>query len=254
MYFDAHAHLDDDKFYGDLDEVVPRMLSAGVTEVVNAGCDLPSSATGLVLAHTYPWCYATVGVHPHTASEMCKETLDALELLAHDPKCVAIGEIGLDYHYDFSPRDVQREAMVVQLELAHRLHLPVVLHLREAFGDACKILDDNRRLLQDGVLVHCYSGSLELARDFFNGLDAYYSFGGALTFAKNKGEILSVIPRERLLIETDAPYMTPVPHRGKRNDPSLLPLTAAKMAELLGMTVEDVAAVTRANAKRLYRL
>ncbi len=254
MYFDAHAHLDDDKFWGELPQVVDRIRSAGVTAVVNAGCDLPSSVAGLVLANTYPWCYATVGLHPHVASEWNEETCRILKVLSKDPRCVAIGEIGLDYHYDFSPREVQKEVFERQLELAHEQHMPVVLHLREAFGDATEILSRRRDLLTDGVLVHCYSGSVELARDFFNKLDAYYSFGGALTFAKNKGEVLSAIPQDRILLETDAPYMTPVPYRGKRNDPSLLPLTAAKMAELMGLTIEEVADLTFRNAKRLYRL
>ncbi|MBO4534531.1 MAG: TatD family hydrolase [Clostridia bacterium] len=254
MYFDAHTHLDDDKFLGEVSQVACRLVEAGVSGVVNAGCDLTSSVEGLMLAHTYPWCYATVGVHPHEASTVCEEVYPLLEMLAKDPRCVAVGEIGLDYHYDFSPREVQREVFIRQLELAHRLHLPVVLHLREAFGDTVEILNARRGLLTDGVLVHCYSGSAELARDFFNTLDAYYSFGGALTFAKHKEDVLSVIPRDRLLLETDAPYMTPVPHRGKRNEPALLPLTAAKMAEMLGMTLEEVAELTTANAKRLYRL
>lgn len=253
MYFDAHAHLDDEQF-DDLIPVVEAMQQAAVCGVVNASCDVASCHTSQQLARTYDWCYCTAGIHPHYAAEVTDADYDEVVQCAAYAKCVAIGEIGLDYHYDFSPREAQREVFVRQLALAHSLHLPVVLHLREAYADANAILLANRALLTDGVLLHCYSGSAELVRDVYNELDCYYSFGGALTFAKHKAEVLAAIPPQRLLLETDCPYMTPVPYRGTRNSPANLPLIAAKMAELLGMSVEQVAELTTQNAHRLYRL
>ena len=254
MLFDAHAHLDDEKFGGELDGVVEKLLEAGVVGVVNAACDEDSCHTSLALAEKYPWCYFTVGIHPHCAKDYTPETEALIRRLAAHPKCVAVGEIGLDYHYDNSPREAQRAVFARQLVLADELGKPVVLHLREAYEDANQILAQHRDKLRNGVLLHCYSGSAELARDVYNGLDAYYSFGGAITFAKHKDKVLAVIPPERLLLETDCPYMTPVPLRGQRNDPSLLPYVCAKMAELIGKTPEEVALLTTQNARRFYRL
>lgn len=253
MYFDAHAHLDDEQFDG-LEDIVQTMLLAGVGGVVNAACDLASCQTSQALADTYDWCYCTAGLHPHYAQDADENTYLRIRQFAAHPKCVAIGEIGLDYHYDFSPREVQREVFARQLALAHELHMPVVLHLREAYQDANEILLAHRDLLQDGVLLHCYSGSAQLAKDVYNKLDCYYSFGGAITFAKHKDEVLQAIPRERLLLETDCPYMTPVPLRGTRNTPANLPLIAAKMAQLLEMDEQEVQRLTTQNARRFYRL
>ena len=253
MYFDAHAHLDDEQF-DDLSPVIEAMQLARVEGVVNAACDLKSCQTSQQLAHLYAWCYCTAGIHPHYAADVSPRDYDAIAAYAADKKCVAIGEIGLDYHYDFSPRDVQQQVFVRQLALAHDLHLPVVLHIREAYADANAILTANRSLLTDGVLLHCYSGSAQLVRDVYNPLDCYYSFGGAITFAKHKEEVLRAIPPQRLLLETDCPYMTPVPYRGTRNSPANIPIIAAKMAELTATTIEQVARLTTANAHRLYRL
>lgn len=253
MYVDAHAHLDDEQF-DDLGPVIAAMRAADVGLVVNAACDVGSCRSSQNLADTYDWCYCTAGVHPHYAQDVTPNTYAAIAAYAAHPKCVAIGEIGLDYHYDLSPRDVQRQVFVAQLQLAHELHLPVVLHIREAYADANDILLSHRDLLTDGVLLHCYSGSAELARDVYNGLDCYYSFGGAITFAKHKDEVLRAIPRNRLLLETDCPYMTPVPLRGRRNSPANIPLVAARMAELLGESLDEIRRCTTDNARRFYRL
>lgn len=254
MYFDAHAHLDDEQFAEGLDAVLPAIAAAGVEGVVNAACDLNSCHTSGALARNVPWIWCTAGVHPHYADKVDDEALSKVADYARMDKCVAVGEIGLDYHYDFSPREVQRQAFAAQLALAHELRMPVVLHIRDAYQDANEILLANRSLLTDGVLLHCYSGSAELVRDVYNALDCYYSFGGAVTFAKHKDVVLREVPRERLLLETDCPYMTPVPLRGQRNTPANIPLVAAKIAELLGVSVEHIARTTTQNARAFYRL
>ena len=251
MYFDAHAHLDDEQFAEGIDDVLAAVEAAGVEGVVNASCDADSIRTSHLLAQRVPYVWCTAGIHPHYATQADH---DLVADYARRAKCVAVGEIGLDYHYDFSPRDVQRRVFVDQLALAHELRMPVVLHVREAYQDANEILLANRSLLADGVLLHCYSGSMELVRDVYNGLDCYYSFGGAVTFAKHKEEVLRAVPRERLLLETDCPYMTPVPYRGQRNTPANIPLVARKIAELLDTDEREIARVTTANAKAFYRL
>lgn len=254
MYFDAHAHLDDEMFSDGLADVLPAIQAAEVEGVVNAACDIDSCHTSGVLARTVPFIWCTAGVHPHYADSVDDGVLQRVAAYAKMEKCVAVGEIGLDYHYDFSPREAQRKAFLAQLDLAHTLRMPVVLHIRDAYQDANEILSANRSLLTDGVLLHCYSGSTELVRDVYNGLDCYYSFGGAVTFAKHKDAVLREVPPERLLLETDCPYMTPVPLRGRRNTPANIPLIAAKIADLLGVSVEQIARSTTANARRFYRI
>jgi len=254
MYFDAHAHLDDEQFAEGLADVLPLVQAAGVEGVVNAACDLDSCRTSHLLAQSVPYIWSTAGIHPHSAEGTGDEHYQEVLRYAGMDKCVAIGEIGLDYHYDFSPRDTQRRVFEAQLALAHELHMPVVLHIREAYADANDILLANRSLLADGVLLHCYSGSAELVRDVYNKLGCYYSFGGAVTFAKHKEEVLSAVPSDRLLLETDCPYMTPVPLRGQRNTPANIPLVCRKVAELLARDEREIAAETTRNAKVFYRL
>ncbi len=254
MLVDAHAHLNDESLFDKAAELVDAYRAKGVGLVINGGYDLPSSQRGKELAERFSDCYFTVGMHPHDSRLADENMYDAFKTLASHPKAVAIGEIGLDYHYDLSPRDVQAREFVRQLELADSLKLPVVIHLREAYEDFNRLLKDNRRYVNNGILLHCYSGSAELAAEVYNEYGAYYSFGGALTFSKHKDKVLAVIPRDRLLLETDCPYMTPVPLRGTPNSPANLPLIRDKMAELTGLQPSEIEEMTTENAKNFYRI
>jgi len=255
MLKDAHAHLNDPAFLDDVDEVVNKLKDSGVGMVVNAAWDRESAIKAMELAEKYSGFYFTIGVHPHQSKDAIESDFYIFEDLAKHEKCVAYGEIGLDYHYDLSPRDVQRKIFEYQLQIADSLSLPVVLHLREAYKDANDILSANKNKLNNGVLLHCYSGSMELARDFYNKLDCYYSFGGAITFKNaNKGDTLRAIPKNRILLETDCPYMTPVPFRGQRNDPSYIGLTRNKMAEELNLTSDEIEEITSQNFDNFYRI
>lgn len=255
MLTDAHAHLNDAKFDGEVDEAIQRARDSRVVKIINAAWDRGSAEKALELAEKYDECYFTVGVHPHQAKDVVEQDYYRFKELAKHPKCVAYGEIGLDYHYDFSPRDVQRAVFDYQIQVAFDLSLPLVLHLREAYGDANQILDKNRKLLTNGVLLHCYGGSMELARDYYNKLDCYYSFGGAVTFKNaNKGDVLRTIPKNRLLLETDCPYMTPVPLRGQRNEPANLPLIRDKIAFELSLSPEEVEDITYSNFSEFYKV
>ncbi|MEA4965887.1 MAG: TatD family hydrolase [Oscillospiraceae bacterium] len=250
MYFDSHAHLNDRAFDGDREAVVTRMLERGVTEVMNVGCCLESSRACIALAERYPFVYAAVGSHPDHADLLDDSTLDQYRAMAAHEKVRAIGEIGLDYHYEDVPRAVQQAAFRRQMALAGALRLPVIVHEREAHGDAMTILDEFPGVT--GVF-HCYSGSWEMAKILL--LRGWYlGFTGVLTFknAKKAVEVAANAPLDRLLIETDCPYMAPEPHRGKRNDPSYLPLTAARLAELRGITPEEAGETTASNARRLF--
>lgn len=255
MLSDAHAHLNDKAFDNDIMSVYEDCLNKGVGIIVNSAWDRASSEKALELAEKYDNMYFTVGIHPHNAIEAKENDLYALIELSRHNKCVAWGEVGLDYHYDFSPRDMQKGFFGDQIAIANELSLPLVLHLREAYQDANEILDKNIDKLNNGVLLHCYSGSMELARDYYNKFGCYYSFGGAITFNKNnKKSVLEVIPKDRLLLETDCPYMTPVPFRGERNTPALLGLVRDRMACDLGLTAVEVENLTYQNIQRFYRL
>ncbi|MEL7610233.1 MAG: TatD family hydrolase [Bacillota bacterium] len=245
-YFDTHAHLSDERFDPDRDALIASFPQKGVTRVLDVACDLRSTGTTLELIRRYEHVYAAVGMHPHEAQHMQNGMMDELRRLLRLPKVCALGEIGLDYHYDFSPRDVQKKWFVEQLELAKELDVPVVLHVREAFGDALEILRAHKQGLK-GVM-HCFSGSIETAFECLN-LGLYISFGGAITFenARRLTDVASRLPLERLLIETDCPYLAPVPFRGKRNDPTLVALVAKKLADLQGVGVEEAARITYEN-------
>ena len=250
-WVDSHCHLDDEKFAGDREAVIERALAAGVERMMAIGTgDGPADLeTAVRLADLHRCFYATVGVHPHDAAKATEETFHRLRDLLSHPKVLALGEIGLDYHYDFSPRDVQRTVFVRQLELARDSGKPIVIHTREAWTDTMQTL---REHYTGAGIFHCFTGGPVEAQE---GLDFgfHLSFGGVLTFPKAElvREAARMTPPDRLLVETDAPYLAPVPHRGKRNEPAFLVETARKLAEVRGIPVEELAAVTTRNFERL---
>ena len=251
--FDTHAHLNDDAFEADREAIIESLGEYGVCRVIDVACDVRTVDKTLELMEKYPFIYGTAGMHPHDASAMDNSLMDRLkEVLAHK-KMLALGEIGLDYHYDFSPREVQRKWFAEQLELARELDMPVTLHIREAFGDCMDILKAHKNGLR-GVM-HCYSGSVETAYECLD-LGLAFSFGGAVTFknAKKPIEVIEKLPLESILLETDCPDMTPVPYRGKRNDPSFIGLVAEKIAEVKGMGVEELSEITFKNANRVFEI
>ncbi len=247
--FDSHAHYDDDRFTEDRDELLKRVFESGVVGIVNCGSDLKSSITSLNLAAKYDKIYAAAGVHPHEAEEMGKNDLLLISDMLNDKKCVAVGEIGLDYHYDFSPRDIQKRVFEQQLIIAKEKDMPVIIHDREAHEDTMELLKKYR---PKGV-VHCFSGSAEMAKEVVK-LGMYIGLGGAVTFknAKKPISVAAAVPEDKLLIETDCPYMAPVPHRGERNDSSLIPFVAEIIASVRGITAQQVLDITCKNAKELF--
>lgn len=255
MLIDTHCHLTDERLLPEVSEVIASAARAGVERLVTVGYDRESSLAGAALAdeHASVWC--ALGVHPHDASSWTEETgAEFARIAAENAKVVAIGEIGLDYHYDLSPREVQREVFARQLALADECGLPAALHVREAYGDCLAVLKENSSLLGHGVLLHCWSGSPESVREF-SAFGAYFAFGGSLTFkgAHKGAESLALVPRDRLLLETDAPYLTPVPFRGRVNRPEYVAYVAGKVAEVLGISREEVEEITTENAKRLFK-
>lgn len=252
MYFDSHAHLDDTRFAQDFDEILARMRESGVTGMMNIGCDLPSSERSVALAERFDWVWAAVGSHPDDAGHVDEALLARYRALCRHPRVKAVGEIGLDYHYDDVPREVQKLAFRLQLQLARETALPVVVHEREAHGDALQILDDFPDCT--GVF-HCYSGSAEMAKELVR-RGWYVGFTGVVTFknARRAVEAVQALPLDRILIETDCPYMAPEPYRGRRNDPSYVPLVAARIAQIKGLSPETVGRATRENAVRLFHL
>ncbi len=248
---DSHCHLDDEKFADDFEAVVERALAAGVTRMmaIGTGNGPPDLEVAVRLAEAHECFYATVGVHPHDAAKATPATFDRLRALAAHPKVLAVGEIGLDYHYDFSPREVQREVFGEQLRLAAEAEKPVVIHTREAWEDTLRMLDENPPRT---LVMHCFTGGAEEARQALS-RGFYLSFGGVLTFpkAENVREAARLTPDERLLVETDAPYLAPVPHRGKRNEPAFLVDTVRRLAEVRGTTAEEIASLTTRNFARI---
>lgn len=250
IIFDSHAHYDDRAFDGDREAVLSALPEAGVCGVINCGVDILSSQKALALAKQYPFLWAAVGIHGQEAGRAKPGDLNRLLPLLDEPRAVALGEIGLDYHYDDgAPRDVQRELLERQLQIAVERDIPVILHDREAHEDMWKLL---QRYKPRGVM-HCFSGSVEMARDLV-GIGMYIGLGGAVTFknARRPIEVAAWVPEDRLLIETDAPYMTPVPFRGKRNSSALIPYTAEKIAQVRGMTTEQILRITKENTQRLF--
>ena len=246
---DSHAHLNDPKLLASVDEVLARAKAVGVSGIIVPGYDLPSSLKAVELAGKYEELYAVVGIHPHEASDYNSEVEAQLKSLLQQDKVVGLGEIGLDYYYDNSPRKVQQEVFKKQLQLALEYDLPVVIHSREAFLDTFNILKEHGKGLR-GVF-HCFSGSLESAKRIIRELGFYISLGGPVTFQKAREplEVGAEVPLDHLLIETDCPYLAPHPHRGKVNEPSFLPLILAKLEELRGEKIEEV---TVNNTKKLF--
>lgn len=251
--FDTHAHLNDDAFDSDREAVIESLAEYGVACIIDVACDVRTVDKTLDLLEKYPFIYGTAGMHPHDAQAMDNSLMDKLRKVLSHKKMLALGEIGLDYHYDFSPREVQRKWFAEQLELARELDMPVTLHIREAFGDCMDILKAHKNGLR-GVM-HCYSGSVETAYECLD-LGLAFSFGGAVTFknAKKPIEVIEKLPLESILLETDCPYMTPVPYRGKRNDPSFIGLVAERIAEVKGMSTDELSEVTFENANRVFEI
>ncbi|MGI6256412.1 MAG: TatD family hydrolase [Acutalibacter sp.] len=249
--FDSHAHYDDSQFDQDREQLLGWVLpEKGVVGILNMGSDLASCRTTLELTRRYDYIYGGMGIHPECARELPEDWLDQLRTLLKEPKVVAIGEIGLDYHWlDECPKDRQQEVFAAQLELAEELALPVVIHDREAHGDTLEFL---KKYKPAGV-VHCFSGSWETAKEIL-GLGMYIGLGGVVTFknARHAVEVAQKLPLERLLLETDAPYMAPVPCRGKRNDSSLIAFVAEKIGELRGMDPQAVLDIAAENTCKLF--
>lgn len=252
MLFDTHAHYDDDRFDEDRDKILSELKNYGVTNIVNIGSSMKTSKSSVELANKYDFVYATVGVHPSETGEMTEADIEELKHLSKNPKVKAIGEIGLDYHYlpDDVPPEVQRKWFARQLDLAKELSMPVVIHDRESKGECLEILKDKK--ISNGV-VHCYSGSAETAKKILD-MGMMISFTGVLTFknARRAVEACKIIPLERMMIETDCPYMAPEPHRGERNFSGYVEFVARKMAEIKNVTYEEVVKITDENAKRFY--
>ena len=253
LLFDTHAHYDDDSFDADRDAVLCAMPEKGVGLIVNPGCDLTSSRKAIELAEKYDHVYAAVGIHPENCGDFVPEHINALRELARHPRVVAIGEIGLDYYWaENPPREFQQEVLRRQLALAVELEKPVIIHDRDAHADTLAIVKEFPGLR--GVF-HCFSGSVEMARQLID-MGWYLGFDGPITYknAKKAPEVIAAIPPERMLIETDSPYLTPVPHRGERNDSSFVGLVAEKIAQVRGMAVEDVVRLTMENGKRFFAI
>jgi len=266
MLFDSHTHFNNEDLtslerqalFNTVDNAVRDGRMSGAVDI---GFDLPSSEMAAEHARAWPWCYAAVGCHPHDARTMDEEKLARIGQLAGEDKVVAIGEIGLDFYYDRSERDMQRHWFRRQIQLANELMMPITIHAREADQEVMDILKEEGAFSEDrkkhfghaGVLLHCFSGSAELGVQYVK-LGAYISVAGPVTYKNNKKTVAmaAAVPIERLLVETDAPYLTPVPFRGKRNTPLFVEYTARKIAEINGLTFEETAAITRDNAMRFY--
>ncbi|MFD0677092.1 MULTISPECIES: TatD family hydrolase [unclassified Paenibacillus] len=254
MLTDTHTHLNAPQFDEDRHDVIQRALESGISRIINVGFNRETIPSSIALAEQYDFIYSTVGWHPQDAKDMTADDLDWIEQLCAHPKVVAIGEIGLDYYWDTSPKDVQDRVFREQIRLARKLGMPIVIHNRDAHHDILQVLREEKASDVGGVM-HCFSGSWETAKLCMD-MNFHISFGGPVTFknAKQPKEVLEKVPLERLLIETDAPYLTPHPFRGKRNETAYVKLVAETAAELKGLTLEELARVTTQNAVTLFGL
>lgn len=253
MFFDTHAHYDDPMFDEDRDEILDNMRKNSVDFILNPGCDVKTSCTAIGLAERWDFLYGAAGIHPEQAVNAGEEDLSEIEKMLSHPKIKAVGEIGLDYYYeDLCPREKQKEIFRAQMELAKKYHLPVIVHDREAHEDSLKLVQEFPEVT--GVF-HCYSGSTDMARTLLE-MGWYLSFTGVLTFknARKAPEVVAMAPLERLMIETDCPYMAPVPNRGRRNSSLYIHYVAEKMAEIRGLEVEKIASITMENGKRFFHI
>ncbi|MCY7467518.1 TatD family hydrolase [Bacillus safensis] len=254
MLFDTHAHLNAEQYNEDLEQVIERAKSEKVEKIVVVGFDRPTITRAMELIEEYDFIYAAIGWHPVDAIDMTDEDLAWIKDLSQHEKVVAIGEMGLDYYWDKSPKDVQKEVFRRQIALAKEVNLPIVIHNRDATEDVVTILKEEGAA-EVGGIMHCFTGSLETAKACME-MNFYISFGGPVTFknAKKPKEVVKEIPRDKLLIETDCPYLTPVPFRGKRNEPSYVKYIAEQIAELREISFEELAELTTKNAKKVFRI
>lgn len=252
MFIDTHVHLNADQYEVDLQEVIDRALEAKVEKMVVIGFDRKTIERTMQLIEQYDFVYGVIGWHPVDAIDCTQQDLEWIEQLASHPKIVGIGETGLDYYWDKSPKDVQQELFRKQIQLAQKINLPIVIHNRDATGDVVQILREENAASVGGVM-HCFSGSVETARECI-AMNFKISLGGPVTFknARLPKEVATEIALEHLMIETDAPYLAPHPHRGKRNEPAFVPLVAEEIARLKGLTIEEIAQATTANAKNFF--
>lgn len=254
MFFDSHAHYDDERFDDDRKETIKDAFNNGVSYILNASSSKQSVAKAVSLANEFDNIYAAIGIHPHDAKDMDEDFIEELKNYAKNSKVVAVGEIGLDYHYDFSPRDVQKFWFERQINLAKELKLPIIIHDREAHQDAMDMVKSEKAGDVGGVF-HCFSGSVEMAREVLNN-NFCISLAGPVTFknARKVVEVAQYVPIDMLLIETDCPYLAPEPYRGKRNYSAFVRYVAEKIADIKGLELEEVAQKTTANAKRLFKI
>lgn len=254
MIFDTHAHYDDEAFDADREELLAGLPAAGIGQVVNIASSVKSIDDCLALAHRFPHVYCALGIHPEHCADLTDALLEEIREKLSDEKALAVGEIGLDYYWPQPDRELQRYWFAKQLQLANEVGLPVVVHSREAAADTMRIMKENLADSAGGV-VHCYSYSAELAKEFVK-MGFYIGIGGVVTFknAKKIVEVVREIPLERILLETDCPYLAPVPYRGKRNSSMYLPYVVTRIAEIKGVAEEEVISVTENNARSMYRL
>ncbi len=254
MLVDSHVHLDDTRFDRDRDQLIQSFNKDGIAYVLHAAYDLNSSIKAVNASEQHSKVFASVGYHPHNAKEVTEDSLSIIEALAKKKKVVAIGEIGLDYHYNHSPKEVQRKWFVEQMRLAKKLDMPFIVHDREAHGEIYELIQSEYNTSMRGIM-HCYSGNVELAKSFIK-MGFLISLAGPVTFknARKAKEVAKEIPLEHLLVETDAPYLTPVPFRGKRNEPAYVCYVAQEIADLKGLSFEKVAEITTNNFKKMFEI